>query len=37
MPTQVIDWVYLGVMIEGWALVLPVLVVSWLQPRPERD
>lgn len=37
MPTQTIAWVYLGVMIEGWALVLPVLVVSWLQPPPERD
>lgn len=37
MPTQVIDWIYLGLVIEGWALILPVLVVSWLQPRPERD
>ena len=37
MPTQAIDWIYLGVVVEGWALILPVLVVSWLQPRPERD
>jgi hypothetical protein len=37
MPTQTIDWVYLGVMVEGWALVLPVLVASWLQPRLDRD
>lgn len=36
MPRRPIDWIYLGLMIEGWAITLPVLVASWLQPR-ERD
>lgn len=37
MPNHLLDWTYLGLMIEGWALVLPVLVASWLQPRFDRD
>lgn len=36
-PASNIDWVYLGLLIEGWALVLPTLVASWLQPRGDGD
>ena len=36
-PTGTLDWVYLGLMIEGWAFILPVLVASWLQPMDAGD
>jgi O-antigen/teichoic acid export membrane protein len=36
MP-QVNEWVALAFLIETCWFTLPVLVASWLQPRPERD
>jgi hypothetical protein len=37
MPATVLEWVYLGLMIEAWALALPVLVASWLQPKLDEE
>ncbi|HEU4959317.1 MAG TPA: hypothetical protein VFT56_02825 [Sphingomonas sp.] len=36
-PRRLGDWIQLGMMIEAWMLMLPVLIASWLQPRAERD
>ena len=36
-PTRMLEWIYLGLVIEGWMLMLPTLVVSWLQPRGDPD
>jgi hypothetical protein len=35
MPATALEWVYLGLIIEAYALTLPVLVASWLQPPPD--
>jgi hypothetical protein len=37
MPRATVEWVYLGLSIEAFALTLPVLVASWLQPRPDPE
>ena len=37
MPASALEWVYLGLIIEGYALTLPVLVASWLQGSPDED
>lgn len=37
MPRTILEWVYLGLVIQAWMLALPVLVASWLQPAPDRD
>ena len=37
MPASALEWVYLGLIIEAYALTLPVLVASWLQPPPDVE
>jgi hypothetical protein len=37
VPHRTTDWIYLGLLIEGWAFTLPVLVASWLQPADVED
>ena len=37
MPPTALEWVYLGMMIQAYALTLPVLVASWLQPPPDAE
>ena len=37
MPDGVMEWVYLGLLLEAYALLLPVLVASWLQPEPDEE
>jgi hypothetical protein len=37
MPASALEWVYLGLIIEAYALALPVLVASWLQPPPDAE
>jgi hypothetical protein len=37
MPASAVEWVYLGLIIEAYALTLPVLVASWLQPPPDEE
>jgi hypothetical protein len=37
MPRTALEWVYLGLMIEAYALTLPVLIASWLQPPPDAE
>ena len=37
MPRTALEWVYLGLMIEAYALALPVWVASWLQPPPDEE
>jgi len=37
MPSTALEWVYLGLIIEAYALTLPVLVASWLQPSPDDE
>ncbi|TMJ17042.1 MAG: hypothetical protein E6G94_02700 [Alphaproteobacteria bacterium] len=37
MPRQAAEWVYLGFGLQGWWLLLPVLIASWLQPRPPAE
>jgi hypothetical protein len=35
VPATALEWVYLGMGFEAWVLTLPVLIASWLQPRPD--
>ncbi len=37
MPRNIMEWVYLGLAVEAYALILPVWVASWLQPEPEAE
>ena len=37
MPATALEWVYLGLIVEAYALTLPVLVASWLQPSPDEE
>ena len=37
MPASALEWVYLGLIIEAYALTLPVMVASWLQAAPDED
>jgi len=37
MPRTALEWVYLGMMIQTYALILPVLIASWLQPAPDAE
>jgi hypothetical protein len=37
LPRSVHEWVFLGFAIQACALVLPVLVASWLLPSPEPE
>ena len=37
MPATALEWVYLGMMIQAYALTLPVLIASWLQPQPDAE
>lgn len=37
MPRTPIEWIFLALIIQGWVLTLPVLVASWLQPKPDRE
>ena len=37
MPASALEWVYLGLIIEAYALTLPVMVASWLQAPPDED
>ena len=37
MPATALEWVYLGLIVEAYALTLPVLVASWLQPAPDEE
>ena len=37
VPASAIEWVFLGLGVQGYALVLPVLVASWLQPAPDGE
>jgi hypothetical protein len=37
MPASALEWVYLGLIIEAYALTLPVLVASWLQRPPDVE
>lgn len=37
MPRSILEWVYLGLMIQAWALALPVLIASWLQGAPDPE
>ncbi len=36
-PRTLLDWTYLGMGVQGSALMLPTLIASWLQPRPADD
>ncbi len=37
-PQSALEWVYLGLTIEGVAFVLPVFFASWMTPRlPDVD
>lgn len=37
MPRGPVDWIYLGMALEAWVLTLPVLIASWIQPRPADE
>ena len=37
MPASALEWVCLGLIVEAYALTLPVLVASWLQPPPDEE
>jgi hypothetical protein len=37
LPATAWEWVGLGLMIEAYALTLPVLAASWLQPPPDAE
>ena len=37
MPATALEWVYLGLMIQAYALTLPTLIASWLQPAPDAE
>lgn len=37
MPATALEWVNLGLIIEAYALTLPVLVASWLQRPPDEE
>jgi hypothetical protein len=36
-PLTMLDWIYLGLTLQNIAIVLPTLIASWLQPRPDAD
>jgi hypothetical protein len=36
-PGRPMEWIYLAMALEAWVLTLPVLIASWLQPRPAPD
>ena len=36
-PLTMLDWVYLGLTLQNIAIILPTLIASWLQPRPDTD
>ena len=35
VPRSPVEWIYLAMALEAWVLTLPVLIASWLQPRPD--
>jgi hypothetical protein len=37
MPAHAIEWVFLGLGVIAYALILPVLVGSWLQSPPDEE
>ena len=37
MPTTTLEWIYLGLGVQGVAFTLPVLAASWLQPRLDDE
>jgi hypothetical protein len=37
IPRQPVEWAYLGLGLQAWWLLLPVLIASWLQPRPPAE
>lgn len=37
MPRTALEWVFLGLIIQTYALILPVLVASWLQSTPDEE
>lgn len=37
MPSSTIEWIYLGLGVQGVAFALPVLAASWLQPRLDDE
>ena len=37
MPGNSQEWIYLGLLLEAYALLLPVLVASWLQPPLDEQ
>ena len=37
MPKATLEWVYLGLGLQGAAFTLPVLIASWLQPALNDD
>ena len=36
-PETVLAWVYLGLGLQSFTIVLPTLIASWLQPRPDSE
>jgi hypothetical protein len=36
-PASGTEWIYLGLLLEAYAFLLPVLVASWLQPAPDAE
>jgi len=36
-PATMLAWIYLGLALQSFAIVLPTLIASWLQPRPDAD
>ncbi len=37
LPATAIEWVYLGFAVQAGALILPVLIASWLQPALDEE
>ncbi len=37
VPATSQEWIHLAFLLEAYALLLPVLVASWLQPAPEEE
>lgn len=37
MPESSQEWIYLGLLLEAYALLLPIWLASWLQPAPDDE
>ena len=36
-PESILAWIYLGLGLQSFTIVLPTLFASWLQPRPDTE